>query len=116
MIDVETGLSFRAYRHGGTNHVDWEPETQDDTDTVSEIYGVWSWDRRPVHVIIGDEVFAGSINGKPHGKCKVDDNGCPGHFCLHFLNSKTHGSGRVDNAHQNAIEAAYAAEFGGAPE
>ena len=111
ITDVETGLSFSAYRHGGTNHVDWEPETQDDTEILKSIYGDWSWERRPVHVLIGDKVFAGSMNGKPHGKCEVLDNGFPGHSCLHFLNSKTHGSKRVDKAHQAAVEVAYAASY-----
>ena len=38
----------------------------------------------------------------------VTGNNYPGQFCLHFLNSKTSGSARVDNGHQAAIRRAVA--------
>jgi hypothetical protein len=107
VIDVQTGILFAAVRYRGTNHADYEPATQSDTDALQSIYGRWAWTRRPVIVIIAGEAFAASTNGMPHGKESVTDNGYPGHACIHFLNSKTHGSRRVDKAHQAAVMEAY---------
>jgi len=107
VIDVETGISFCAVRFSGTNHADYEPATQSDTDKLKEIYGGWSWNRRAVIVLIADRAFAASMNGKPHGTSSVKDNGFPGHACIHFLNSKTHGIRKVDKAHQAAVAEAY---------
>jgi hypothetical protein len=36
----------------------------------------------------------------------VYGNSFPCQFCLHFLNSKTSGSSRVDNGHQAAVRRA----------
>lgn len=107
VIDVQTGISFTAVRYRGSNHADFEPATQRDTDTLKSIYGRWSWNRRPVIVIIAGDAFAASMNGMPHGQCSVKDNGYKGHSCIHFLNSKTHGSRKVDKAHQAAVMEAY---------
>ena len=107
VIDIETGISFCAVRFRGTNHADYEPATQTDTDHLQEIYDEWSWDRRAIIVIISDKAFAASMNGMPHGKSSANDNGFPGHACIHFLNSKTHGSRKVDKAHQAAVAEAY---------
>ena len=54
--------------------------------------------------------FAASIYGVPHNYPagdKIPDNNFNGQFCVHFLNSKIHSSGRVDSDHQKAIEEAY---------
>ena len=37
---------------------------------------------------------------------KIKDNGMSGHVDVHFLNSKTHGSNKVDAKHQAAIKEA----------
>jgi hypothetical protein len=110
VIDIDTGISFCAVRFRGTNHADFEPATQADTDALKSIYGEWSWERRAIIVIISDKAFAASMNGMPHGKSSVKDNGFPGHACIHFLNSKTHGSRRVDKAHQAAVMEAYSTD------
>lgn len=110
VIDIETGISFCAVRSRGSNHADYEPATQSDTDLLKEIYGEWSWDRRAIIVIISDKAFAASMNGMPHGKSSVKNNDFPGHACIHFLNSKTHGSRRVDKAHQAAVMEAYSTD------
>lgn len=107
VIDIDTGISFCAVRFRGTNHADFEPATQADTDALKSIYGEWSWERRAIIVIISDKAFAASMNGMPHGKSSVKDNGYPGHSCIHFLNSKTHGSRRVDKAHQEVVMKAF---------
>ena len=46
ITDVETGLSWRERRNGGTNHADCQPLTAADTAAMKKAYGgKWSWDR-----------------------------------------------------------------------
>lgn len=100
--DVKTGKTFTAKRWSGANHLDAEPLSSSDTATLRQIYGgAWSWTRRAVLVKYNGQVYAASINGMPHGEQTIDDNGFSGHFCIHFYGSKTHGTQRVDEAHQN---------------
>lgn len=107
VIDVETGLSFTVRRYGGFNHADVEPLTLADRNTMFRIYGnQWSWNRRPVVVIINGERIAGSMNGMPHAGQSILNNNFNGHFCIHFLDSRTHGSNIVDRNHQNAVQRA----------
>ncbi len=108
VVDVRTGKRFSVRRWGGVNHADCEPLTKDDSDTMRQIYGgAWSWNRRPVWVIVGGRTLAASMNGMPHGGMSIQDNGFDGHFCIHMQNSRTHGSNRVDEAHQAAVSEAY---------
>ena len=110
VIDIKSGLTYYVYRNGGHNHADVEPINQANTDIFYKIYDYnWSWVRRPVWVEINPGVWvAGSINGYPHGNSYIKDTGMPGHTCIHFLNSKTHGTKRVDEGHQACVEYAYA--------
>lgn len=104
VVDVRTGLAFRVRRIQGTYHADCVPLTVGDTATMKEAYGgVWSWDRHPVVVEIGGRRLAASMNGYPHGTGHRSQNGYPGHFCLHFYGSRTHGSRVVDPDHQAAV-------------
>jgi uncharacterized protein YgiM (DUF1202 family) len=110
VTDVRTGISWREVRLGGTNHADTEPKTAKDTAAMKKAYGgSWSWNRRPVWVSIDGVRYAASMNGMPHGK-GPRDNGFSGHHCIHFVNSRTHGSNRVDAAHQAAIKEALSAQ------
>jgi peptidoglycan hydrolase-like protein with peptidoglycan-binding domain len=110
VTDVRTGLSWREVRVGGTNHADCAPLTAKDTAALKAAYGgKWSWDRRPIWVSIGGVRYAASMNGMPHGGDSID-NGFPGHHCIHFINSRTHGTNRVDPDHQAAIQEALAAQ------
>ena len=43
----------------------------------------------------------------PHGFSLINENNMDGHTCIHFLNSRTHGTDRVDEAHQAAVAEAY---------
>lgn len=107
VIDCQTGLSFNVRRLYGSKHADVEPLTTTDTNTLKQIYsGSWSWSRRPVIVEVAGRRIAASINGMPHGNCSIKNNGFPGHFCVHFLNSATHTSGKPDPQHQQAVIAA----------
>ena len=107
ITDVETGLTWREKRFGGTNHADCQPLTAADTAAMKKAYGgKWSWDRRAVFVTIDGINYAASINGMPHGSGSIKDNDFDGHHCIHFTNSRTHGSNSVCPKHQAAIRRA----------
>ncbi len=107
VTDVLTGISFRVYRGGGTNHADVQPATAADTAAMKRCFGgSWSWNRRAIWVSIGGNRYAASMNGMPHGGGSISGNDFNGHFCIHFTNSRTHGSNKVCPQHQAAIQAA----------
>ena len=70
---------------------------------MKKIYGHWSWKRRAVLVKYNGHVYAGSMNGMPHGTQTIKGNNFDGHFCIHFYGSKTHGSKKVDDMHQKMV-------------
>jgi len=88
--------------------------------------GDWSWTRRPVIIVINGRRIAASMAGMPHvgrgssptgviiknrsvgygtgsNLDKIKGNNMDGHFDVHFLKSRTHGTNRIDPDHQNAI-------------
>jgi hypothetical protein len=70
---------------------------------MKKIYGgKWSWKRRAIFVKINDRLIAASMHGMPHGAGALK-NGFPGHFCIHFYKSTTHGSNKMDYAHKIMI-------------
>ena len=106
VLDLETGLNFRVQRRAGSSHADVQPLTKLDTQIMKRIYnGRWSWKRRAILVSSPEEMLLGnahaaSMHGMPHGGDGIPDNDFSGHFCIHFMDSRTHGSGRVDFDHQ----------------
>ncbi|MDP4180166.1 MAG: peptidoglycan-binding domain-containing protein [Bacillota bacterium] len=130
VLDVETGLSFNIRRTYGYNHADCETLTQEDTEIMKKIYkGQWSWDRRAIIVTVDGIKIAASMAGMPHAGVdnepedinvsqrsggygagenldKVKGNSMDGHFDIHFLDSKTHGSDKVDKNHQEMVHKA----------
>jgi len=110
--DVKTGKTFSAKRWSGANHIDAEPSTGDDTKTMKAVFGGdWSWKRRAILVKYNGHVYAASMNGMPHGSQVIDNNGFDGHFCIHFYQTKTHGTNKVDGEHQNMVDAAMKATW-----
>lgn len=119
VYDVKTGIVWWAHRWSGGNHIDAEPLTAADTARLCKIYGVKTadeiaskdmWQRRPSLVTIGTRTFACSLYGVPHNYPDGDTistNNFKGQLCIHFTNSKTHTSNRVDSYHEQAIEYAY---------
>jgi hypothetical protein len=104
---VGTGLTFYVIRYGGTNHADCEPLTAADTAVIKRIYGGrFSWDRKPIIVQVNGKKMAASMNGMPHGEYSIRNNNFPGHFCIHFYGSRTHGTNRIDPDHQAMIRIA----------
>ena len=126
--DYNTGKKFKLIRTGGTNHADVEPLTAADTATMKSIWGGFNWTRRPILVHINGKVYGASMSGMPHAGLdsepareytsknrsdnygpginydSVKNNDADGHIDIHFLNSKTHGSNKLDTAHQNNIQ------------
>lgn len=107
VTDVDTGISYQVIRKGGTNHADCQPLTASDTAKMKQAYGgSWSWTRHAIIVEVDGRRLAASQNGMPHGGQSIYDNDFPGHFCIHFLNSRTHGTDRVDENHQAMVKKA----------
>jgi len=135
VIDVRTGKSFNIKRTYGGNHADCETLTKEDTKIMKEIWGgTFNWSRRPVIIKINGRFLAASMAGMPHAGLDskpanavvsgrsggygrgtnldtVKNNNMDGHFDVHFKNSRTHGTNRVDAAHQKAIKEAAAAKL-----
>ena len=102
--DVATGITFSAKRWSGANHLDAEPINSTSTAKLKDASGgSFSWMRRAVLVKYNGHVYAASMNTMPHGDDTIPGNNYDGHFCIHFLNSKTHETNRRDAAHQNAV-------------
>lgn len=129
VTDIKTGKTFKIVRTYGTNHADVEAYTAKDSEMIKDIWGGWSWTRRPVIVEVNNKKIAASMTAMPHAGVdskpantyvsqrsggysrgtnldKIKKNGMSGHVDVHFLNSKTHGSNRVDPKHQAAIKQA----------
>jgi len=130
VIDFRTGKTFNIRRTYGTNHADSETLTKEDTAIMKELWGgEWNWARRPVIVVIDGKRIAASIAGMPHAGRdsapagaiiknrsvgygtgsnldKIKGNNMDGHFDVHFLNSRTHGTNRIDPGHQKAVREA----------
>ncbi|WP_088011722.1 hypothetical protein [Gottfriedia acidiceleris] len=99
VIDVESGKSFNVQRRAGSRHADVQPLTREDTNIMKEIYdGKWSWKRRAVLILAHDNLIPASMHGMPHGAGALQ-NGFGGHFCIHFLGSTTHKTGKSDLSH-----------------
>ncbi len=108
VVDVLTGKSYQVIRYAGTGHADVCPATPKDTAIMLETYGgEWSWDRRPVWVIINGVMYAASTNGMPHGVDYNSQDNMDGQVCIHFYNSIGHASGEIDPTHQACVEYAY---------
>ena len=118
IYDVQTGIVWWAHRWAGGSHADIEPLTAADTARLCQIYGVTSakqiasknlWQRRPCLITIGNRTFACSLYGVPHnyGADTIKSNNMDGQVCLHFTNSRTHGSKKVDSYHAAAIQYAW---------
>lgn len=108
LYDIATGISLKVYRMGGSSHADLEPATAADTEKLRKIAGgSFSWDSHAVILGANGKFVACAINTMPHGNQTISDNNYDGQFCLHMIDSKTHGSNSVNEEHQKAIQMAY---------
>lgn len=104
---VGTGLTFYVKRRGGTKHADCEPLTAADTAVIKQMYGgKFSWTRKAIIVQVNGKKMAASMNGMPHGGSSISGNNFPGHFCIHFYGSRTHGGNKLDADHQAMVRRA----------
>ncbi len=102
--DLETGITFKAYRIGGGNHADCEPLTANDTAIMKSLFGgQWSWQVRPIIVQCDGREIAASMAGMPHAFDTLPGNNFNGMFDIHFLNSRTHNTNSIDANHQQAV-------------
>lgn len=129
VTDIKTGKTFNIMRTYGTNHADVEPLTAKDSNIIKDIWGGWSWTRRPIVVEVDGRKIAASMAAMPHAGVdsqpantyvsqrsggysrgtnldRIKNNGMSGHIDVHFLNSKTHGTNKVDPKHQAAVKQA----------
>ena len=108
LYDIATGITLRIKRMGGTNHADVEPATASDTAKLKKIAGgSFSWNSHAVILYAGGKYVACAINTMPHGDQTITNNNYNGQFCLHMVNSTTHGTTSVNVNHQAAINKAY---------
>ena len=129
VTDVDTGKSFEVKRTYGSNHADVEPLTKADTLIIKDIWGGFSWERRAVVVQIGKYTIAASMTAMPHagldsvraGKYvsnrsagygrgynfdAIKNNGASGVMDIHFKNSRTHSTNRLQSSQQNMVQKA----------
>jgi peptidoglycan hydrolase-like protein with peptidoglycan-binding domain len=127
VVDFETKKAFTLKVTAGTNHADCEAMTLDDTNVIKDIWGGFTWERRPVLVYLDGRVLAASMTAMPHagrddvkggvytsGRSKgygygynldfVKNNGMDGVVDLHFKNSRRHKDNSSDPKHQTAIK------------
>ncbi len=115
VYDIKTKLFWTAHRVPGKDHVEAEPLTDRDTARLLKCYELDPTNNsfiqyRPILVTIGERTFACSLYAFPHSSPQSDtitNNGYNGSVCIHFTNSKTHGSNKVDLTHQETIEYAW---------
>jgi len=108
ITDYNTSKSFSVKRTGGTGHADVETVDSKATDTFLECYGgVFTWEKRPVLVKVGDKTYAASLFGHPDGEDTIADNKMDGHTCLYFSGSTSDVLGFEDKEHaRNVLKAA----------
>jgi len=134
IIDFETGLTWivTVVNKDVKNslHADVEPASFLDNIKSTKLWGGFSWEPRPVIVIMPDSsLVAASIHNMPHAgideapflaKVKnrtggygtgynrdyVKNNGMSGHVCLHFAGSRSHKTKSKIKDHQIAIKIA----------
>ncbi len=106
--DFETGRTFKIHHLFGENHADCEPLTAYDSSIMKQCFGGdWSWERRAAIIWLDGTPIACSMAGMPHGTSQdIYDNDFDGHFDLHFLNSRTHGTDSIDPDHQAMVRRA----------
>ena len=109
LYDIRNGQTIRVKYTTGSDHMDIEPATADDTAKLKALLGgEWTWERTPCILIAEGKYIAASLYGEPHGSTDtISGNNMSGVVCLHLSGSRTHGSDRVDEGHQAAIQAAY---------
>lgn len=103
IFDLKTGKTFVVQRTGGTGHADIEPTDEANAKILFDIIENTKITRRPMLALVGGTWVACSLWTKTHGYGLITNNNFDGHLCLHFLNSKTDSTKKVDYSHQKTI-------------
>ena len=104
IFDLQTKKVIKVLRVGGQNHMDVQPIDKQNAENLFSLNG-WTWQRRPVIVKLTENAYVpASLATYPHGYNKL--NTTTGHFCLHFLGSKTDGTCKEDFYHQKSVKKA----------
>lgn len=108
VYDFNTGVSWTVKRTGGSKHADVEPVSSTDTALYKKALGKYymNWKRQPCIVVVKGYRIAGSYHGYPHGYDSISGNNLSGHYCIHFKNSRTHCSNKIDPDHQACVRKA----------
>ncbi|WP_432402350.1 LysM peptidoglycan-binding domain-containing protein [Wukongibacter sp. M2B1] len=105
--DFHSGKQWTMKRTIGANHADCEPLTSYDAAVMKEVWGGnYSWDTRPVLIIVDGRKIAASGSSMPHDIEYITDNGVTGHMDIHFANSTRHKDGKINYDHQEDIKVA----------
>jgi hypothetical protein len=89
----------------GANHADCEPLTKYDAQIMKEVWGgYYSWNSRPIIVMVDGRRIAASAASMPHSIEYIKDNNFNGHMDIHFANSTRHKDGEIDYKHQENIK------------
>ena len=95
LIDISTEEILITTRIGGKNHADISFDKRN-LETLHNICVNWSWETRPVLIKLNETAYLpASITCYPHGYNN--------HFCLHFKDSKTDGTQKISEKHQQTI-------------
>ncbi|ABZ85565.1 lysm domain protein, putative [Heliomicrobium modesticaldum Ice1] len=126
LVDLSTGRSFMIQRTMGANHADVETLTAADTQVMKEIFGGFTWNRRPFILHVEGRKIAASVSGMPHAGVdsapylanvswrsgnygagpnydRIKGNGMDGHFDLYTLNGSGHSEPTVSAPHQVGV-------------
>ncbi len=108
VYDFDTGVSWTVKRTGGSKHADVEPVSSTDTALYKQALGKYykNWKRHACIVVVGGYRIAASYHGYPHGYDAISGNNMTGHYCIHFKNSRTHCSNKIDSDHQACVRKA----------
>lgn len=91
LVNLLTNQIYTFTRIGGTSHLDIIFETP--------YPSTLDWSKVPALVKLSDTAYV------PASLCEYR-HGYENHFCLHFKNSKTHGTNKVDPTHLKTIKKA----------
>jgi len=107
VYDFETGYSWTLKIMSKDKHMDAEPATAEDTNTMYKAFGYKNtWTPKSVWVTFSDgKTYLGSTHNVPHETYHIRDNNFDGHVCVHFPRpmSDAQATGPYATSHQEEI-------------
>lgn len=86
VYDFETGYSWTLRIMSKDNHMDAEPLTAQDVESMNKAFGgKTTWTPKAVWVTFSDgKTYIGATANTPHGTQHLGNNNFEGHLCVHF--------------------------------